>query len=107
MVLIDHLPINSFYREATALDREVAEAYLETVTEPQPREERFSEWSPERYALANIDDRLQLIERANYAKPPGFHPAPRPVSAVQRLQFERRVAQHRRLVSMLLPRGSG
>lgn len=70
--------------------------------------ERFSEWSPVRAALADINDRLQDLTRAvvagNGGKPGTFKPTPRPESAAQRLKRARRIDSHRNLVARVLPR---
>jgi hypothetical protein len=69
--------------------------------------ERWSEWSPERDALARIEDRLQDIVRAVVlsagGKPGRFLPASRPNSAVQRLRHDQRRQAHRDLVARVLP----
>lgn len=106
--MIDHLPRNSALVEAQANDEEAAKAMLDA---PPPESEpvvRWSDWSPEVDLLARIEDRLQDQTRAiiavNGGKPGRFHPAPRPSSALQRLQAQDRRAQHRKLVARVLPK---
>lgn len=106
--LIDRLPRNSQFVEAQANDEDAARALFAVVGDalPEPTE-RWSEWSPEREALARLEDRLQDLTRAVVAsggsKPGQFRPARRPTSAMQGLREARRVDQHRTLVARVLP----
>lgn len=105
--LIDHLPRNSALVEAQANDEEAARALLDRPPPESEISERWSDWSPERDALARIDDRLQDIARAvvstNGGKPGRFQPAPRPSSALQRLRSQQRLMRHHELVARVLP----
>lgn len=73
----------------------------------EPAAERWSEWSPERDALARVEDLLQEVVRTLVATsggtPGAFRPAPRPESAVQRLRRDRRRSEHLTLVARVLP----
>ena len=105
--LIDGLPANTHFRDAQARDEDLAEAWLEYGADQGEREERFSDWSPEMWALADIKDLLQDIARViiavNSGNPPTFKPARRPESALSRAEERRRIAAHRRLTAILLP----
>jgi hypothetical protein len=106
---IDHLPANSAFTEAFANDEDAARARLESEgSHPPEHRERWSDWSPERQALARIDDRLQELLRAVISvtggKPGQFKPAPRPRTALDELRSRRRVEHHRHIVSRLVRR---
>lgn len=104
--LVEHLPTNSAYVEAVATDADAARAAFDAGVEPREHVERWSEWSPERAALARIDDRLQLLTVAvigtNGGKPGQFRPAERPKTSLDVLRAERRRNEHRALVARVI-----
>lgn len=99
--MIDHLPRNSALVEAQANDEDVAKLML-TAKPSTTATERLSEWSPERDALARIEEWLQAINRsvvASMGVPPAqFRPVARPTTALQRLRADERRKQHLSLV---------
>lgn len=95
-----------------AADEDLARQVLERerAGEPAPTpgpSERFSEWSPERDALARIEDLLGQLLAITIKAAGGTSrvpkPAPRPTSVVQRLREDDRTVGHLRLVRRLVP----
>jgi hypothetical protein len=106
--IIDRLPRDSHFVEAQAADEQFAEAVLAMPPASVPTTPRWSEWTPERQALADIVDRLgdvvTAVLRAGGAKHvPSIPRYPRPVTAADRLRDKRRIEQHYRIVAMVLP----
>lgn len=109
--LIDHLPSHSFYKEAQALDPDVAAAYLDEVGEQAGEEdanyERFSEFTPEVRQLVALRDGVEQLTRAVIAsagvKPGPFKAAQRPEGALAKVKEARRRARHRWLSQRLIP----
>lgn len=107
LTVVDHLPRNSAYVQALTDDDEWAEQVIDA---PQPKAApsvRLADWSPELEMLTNIYDRLAELIRvqamAAGGKPKKAPPAPRPLTALDRVRARRRKRQHNRLVSVLLP----
>lgn len=107
--IIDHLPRNSAYREAVAEDEDLARQLLK-VKPPDDDAvpvRRMSDWSAEVEMLTAVLDRLgelvQAVAALGGAKPRRVQPAPRPVTAFERVRRNRRADQHRALVSRVLP----
>jgi hypothetical protein len=102
--LIDHLPPDSFYAEALANDEDLAEA-MSHVERPESRV-RFSEWSPEVSALHDIAVRLNVLIQATYGAagvtPPTLPAPPRPVTASERLENQRRLDQIKGLLDRII-----
>lgn len=73
-------------------------------------EQRFSQWSPELSALANICDKLGQVVNvlivANGGEAVRFDPYPRPQTAMAQLVPIRRQQQHESLVMRLTPKDS-
>ena len=92
--------------EAQATDEDVAAVLLDREPDEDAPSVRWSEWSPERDALARIEDRLQEIARAVVmsagGKPGRFRPSARPPSAMQRLRADRHRERHRQLVARMV-----
>lgn len=66
-------------------------------------EHRFSEWTPEREAIASLYDLLAiLVDEKRTSKLATF---PRPVSAVSRVSDEVRVASYHAAIAFLFPEG--
>lgn len=105
--LIDHLPRDSFYREALATDEEIAELWADQ--ELPKFEQRFSESSPVVELLRGIYNRLGLAINATVVtsghgnKPLNLDSWPQPVSAISKAQERRKHSTHEALVRRLLP----
>lgn len=106
--LIEGLPRNSAYVEAVAADEELAASLPDA---PGEVVERWSDWSPERETLVIIADRVGQLLQAQVAsgggRPPRVAPLPRPTTASAKVRQARRMQQHQRLVSQLLPHKAG
>jgi hypothetical protein len=106
--IIDHLPRTSAYREAVADDDDLARHLLKhSPPDPGRPQRRMSDWSPEVEMLTAVLDRLgelvQAVAAVGGAKPKKVQPAPRPVTAYERVRRNRRAERHRSLVSRVLP----
>lgn len=98
--LIDHLPSYSFFNEARANDRELAEVL---AGEPAPEyTERLSQWTPEMTMLAQVVDRLGSVINAtvvmNGGKKLDIKPVPRPVTEIQLARERDTVTRHDQFV---------
>lgn len=102
--MIDHLPRNSFYRQAMLNDPDVAEQLLELPD--QEYREFVAEWSPEREALAQVVDAVHAVAAnviaAAGAKPPRLQPAKRPKTAMDDIRDQRAMSKHLSLVSRIV-----
>lgn len=93
MVLVDHLPVDSAFAEASAQDDELAEllaAERDDEDEDAPaRAPRITEFGPTNQLLTAVYDRLGEVIAAIVAsaggKPPPVRPSPRPETAADRL----------------------
>ncbi len=108
--LIDHLPRNSFFAEAMAQDEEAAAAWLahqEAAGETEAPEpvERWSEWSPERDAMERVADAINALiattVSAHGGKAPALRPGARPVTALDKVRRDQRIARDRALKARL------
>lgn len=95
-------------------DEEYAEAVLRHDTdEPRTKPRRFmNEWSVEVELLSQLLDRVgELIAvsmvAAGAKKAPKVPPAPRPMTAIERVRNRLRVANHNTLVARVLPHKQG
>jgi hypothetical protein len=108
---IDNLPRNSAYVTALVEDEEYAEAVVaaEAGAQERHRPRRYmNEWSVEVELLSSVLDRLgELISvsvvAAGAKKAPKVAPAPRPMTAIERIRQKRRWRRHESLVSRVLP----
>jgi hypothetical protein len=104
--LIDHLPRDTAYVDAVADDELVAEAMADQP-DPPVRAPRMATWSPEVELLTALLDRvaelIHVVAMTAGAKPGRRTPAPRPVTALDRVRQRRRETQHQRVVAKLLP----
>lgn len=105
--IIDNLPRDSAYGEAMANDETLAE-YLAGMPQPKVKpSRRVSDWSAEVELLTAILDRLgeavQAIAAIGGAKPKQVRPAPRPVTAIDRVRRRRAEQKHRSIVTRVLP----
>jgi hypothetical protein len=111
--LIDQLPRDTAYMEAVADDEQLATFLLSRPDghskKPSAPTRRLSEYSAEVEVLSAILDRLgevtQAIVASAGAKPRKVTPAPRPVTALERMRTRRALTKHRSLVSRVLPGG--
>lgn len=105
--MIDHLPRNSSYVEAMAMDEELALEVLRRPERKTPPRRRMSEWSPEVELLSIAVDRLseliQAIAAGHGAKPTRLTPQPRPQTAHEQVKYRERVRKHESLVARVLP----
>lgn len=108
--LILHLPRTSLTREAMVQDDEmVAELVRNDPKAAEPaKHPRFSDFSPEVEALADVTDRLGEVVRglsglASGKKGPSVKPVPRPRTAFDRVKDTISQEQHDSLTSRLLP----
>lgn len=115
--LIDQLPGTSRLSEAIARDPEHVEQILEAqerakaAGEAAPQGPRLVDYTPTVERLDQIIEALQSNTRAvlaaGGAKPnnlPKFVPQPRPVTAYDHVQHQRRLAQHESLTRRILRR---
>ncbi|MER7167028.1 hypothetical protein ABT336_13300 [Micromonospora sp. NPDC000207] len=107
--LIDGLPRDSAFVEALTSDDEWAAAVVANPPEERPPSRRMAEWSPQVELLTNLLDAVRENTRVALAsaggKPGQFAPAPRPVTALERVRARRRVSKHESLVARVLPHG--
>lgn len=72
--------------------------------QPEPRE-RIAEWSRVMEMFAQLLDAVRVNTAATIAvaggKPGPVRPVPRPVTAIDRVKRERRIAEHRQLVAQV------
>lgn len=105
--IIDHLPRNSSYVEAMAMDEELALEVLRRPEKKTPPRRRMSEWSAEVELLSTAVDRLseliQAIAAGHGAKPTRLNPQPRPETAHERVKHRERVRKHNSIVARVLP----
>lgn len=105
--LIDHLPRNSHFAEATAQDDELAEGLLDRPEGGRPAAPPMTEFSPEAEVLAAVVDRLGELIRtyaaANGGNPPPLKLWPRPVTAADRAHARARKAAMDDLQKTLFP----
>lgn len=116
--LIDRLPRHSYYYEAVANDEEHAEMLAKAMAQREqgdstgPTGPPIHTWSPEVAALHDVLDAVRNVSYTVAAvnsqkriEPP--KPAPRPVTALDRLmkreRHRERQAKHQSLVARLLP----
>jgi hypothetical protein len=104
--LIDHLPSDSYYAEAVALDPEAAEAYLASGHKGSSAPP-LSEYGPIVMRLDRLFDRtgelIQAIAQLGGAKGGKVTPAPRPRLAIEEVKMRRQRAQHERITKKLIP----
>jgi hypothetical protein len=111
--ILEFLPRTSAYAQAMATDAELAEQVVQ-IPEAEGRSTQWTrshrDYSPEVEMLSAVFDRLGELIRAvaatqgSRAKPPS--PAPRPVSAIERVRRRAAIEKHRRLAARVL-RDSG
>ncbi len=105
--LIEHLPRHSAYLEAVSEDETIASMLLDRGDESRAPKRRMSEYDAVVETLSTLVDRVGELINAVLAskgvKPRRIPPAPRPVTAMQRLREGRRKIEHVTLVSKLLP----
>lgn len=115
--LVEHLPEFGRYKLSIADDDELA-ARIVARQNAAPEQARHGvpllSWTPEREQTANLLDALTGVRQQVLAgqlgrgkKPPKVHPAPRPVTALQRAESRRSLARHHFIVSKVLPEGEG
>lgn len=107
--ILEFLPRTSAYAQAMATDEKLAEQINQT-SEAAGRTAKWSrthrEYSPEVEMLSAVFDRLgELIRavaatRGSNSKPPP--PAPRPVSAIERVRRRTAAEKHRRLAARVI-----
>lgn len=104
---IDHLPRNSAYVEAITNDEEWAAEVLRTDALSKAPRQRMADYSAEVERLTDLVDLVRELIAATVAgqgvKPRRPIPAPRPVTAIERVRKRQREKQHRSLVARLLP----
>lgn len=106
--IIERLPRHSAYIEAITDDELIAErlALEPPPTDTSPRR-RMSEYNAEVEMLSLLADRIAeligTVAASRGIRPRKIPPAPRPVTAMERVRQRRRHATHRYLVSKLLP----
>lgn len=100
--LLDRLPVASHYREAVLSDPEVAAAMLDQPAGP-PGRPALSEWTPLVAGVTNLADLLMVaisrLESLAGGKPGQVKPQPRPITAVDVLEAQRRRQQFDSLVA--------
>jgi hypothetical protein len=105
--LIERLPRHSAYIEAVSEDEAVAAQMLNMPDDTKPARRRLSEYDVVVETLSTLVDRVgELINAVMASKgvrPRRIPPAPRPVTALQKLRERRRRVEHVSLVSKLLP----
>lgn len=105
--LIEFLPRDSAYIEALSNDEEIAQQLLDKQIPERPPQRRMSEYSAVVEVLSLVADRIAeligTVAASRGIKPRRIQPAPRPVTALERLRKRRRRIRHRSLVSKLLP----
>ncbi|MFG1872155.1 hypothetical protein [Micromonospora arborensis] len=104
---VDHLPRNSAYVEAISNDEEWAAEVLRSDSLSRKPRQRMADYSPEVERLTDLVDLVRELIAATVAgqgvNPRRPVPAPRPVTAIDRLRKRQREKQHRSLVARLLP----
>lgn len=105
--LIDHLPRHSAFVEAMASDEQLAVELLKRPDQETKAQRRMSEWTAETELLSAVVDRLaeliQTVAAGHGAKPRQITPAPRPVTATERMRDRQRARKHRSIVARVLP----
>ncbi len=90
----------------TADEDLAAEMLRQDRPEPRPQR-RMSDWTPEVELLSVVVDRLaelsQTVAASRGAKPRQIAPAPRPVTATDRVRERQRLVKHRSIVARVLP----
>lgn len=96
--------------EAMADDEDLAQRMLDKPGDGKPEQaprRRLSDWSPTVEMLTCIQDRLteliQVCAMLGGAKPRKVIPAPKPVTAIDRVRKRRRITAHEALVARVLP----
>lgn len=95
--IVDHLPRNSAYGEACALD----EALVDPDAPPERRRPSMREWSPEVELLAAIFDRLNNVVQVQSSKDLRLKPWPSPVTAADMLRERERRNRRARLTRLI------
>lgn len=113
--LIDHLPRESWYVEATSNDEEyaamVAKAAADAEADGQDHHPPLRTWSPEASLLADVVDAVRNVSTTlvavNGGKPSQPDRTPRPQTAMEKAQKEavqaRKKRRHNSLVARMLP----
>jgi hypothetical protein len=100
-VLLGQLPVSSAFRRAQADDPEYAAAAAAMPS--RKYHPPLSEWSLEAARLSDLTEQLSqvigLLVVLNGGKPGTPYRAPRPFTAVDRLESEERVSRHDSLVA--------
>ncbi len=114
--VLEHLPRTSVYAQACALDEELAGKVL-AYTQGDDRSANAKwarshrEYSPEVEMLSAVYDRIGELVRvtamARGARAKAPSPAPRPISALERVRARWARQKHERLAARLLRRPSG
>jgi hypothetical protein len=109
--VIDHLPRHSALTEAIADDEALAAVLLESPPAKTGARRRMSEYTAEVETLSAAVDRLgeliQVVAATRGAKARRIPPAPRPVTAMDRLRARRRIDKHYAVVARVLPHKAG
>lgn len=103
--LIDGLPSHSAYREALALDEELAEVDAESDAPAAAYRPRITEWSPTEQLLAAVFDRLGEVVATLVAtaggKPKLPQSWPRPETAMERVTRRRQAREYDDLLALV------
>lgn len=96
--MVDHLPRNTAYGEAIALDESLVDPDTAPTGTARPS---MREWSPEVELLAAIFDRLSSLIQVQADKDLKLKPWPAPVTAAEILKQYRRQQNRSRLETLI------
>lgn len=106
---IDHLPPETHFHKAVALDEEQAEYIINNPQVKKAWEPDLAQFGLQERMLADLNDQIQRLNITLIAvntkkgkRPPEFKPYPRPTTAVQRLEVKIRLSKHSNLAARLL-----